>query len=84
MSKQTKGHDYHCCVPKTKVVFLGFNQPNDNILTLSNKRGMGVTTFLKRRLLRSFHTTQAHKSQMSCMKERLALLASVKRVNCNK
>jgi len=81
-------------VPKTKVAFLAFNQPRDNILTLSNgqkkkktlsnKRGMGVTTLLNSRLFRSFHTTQTHKSHMSCIKERLALPPPVKGVNYNK
>jgi len=45
---------------------------------------MGVTTLLNRRLFCSFHTTQAHKSHMSCIKEHLALPPPVKNVNCNK
>jgi len=71
-------------VPKIKLAFLAFNHPKDINLTLSNKRGMGVTTLLNRRLFRSFHTTHAHKSHMSCIKERLALPPRVKYVNCIK
>lgn len=66
------------------MAFLAFSQPKDKLLTLSSKQGMGVITFLNKQLLRSFHTTQAQRSQMSCMKEHLALPPPVICVNCKK
>ena len=78
MLRQSKGLDHHLCIPKTNMAFLAFNHPRDNNLTLSNRRGTKLTELLNKRLLRSFHITQEHNSQMSCMNERFALPTPVK------
>jgi len=60
------------------MAFLAVNHFNDNNLTLSNNFGTSVTTLLKSRLMRSDHTTQVQRSQINCIKERLALPTPVK------
>jgi len=84
MSRHWKGPDHHLWVPNTNVAFLAFSQPRDKYLTLSNNLGMRVTELLNNRLLRSFHNTQAQISQMSWIKERLALPPHVEWTNCKK
>lgn len=54
----------HLWVPNTNVTILAFSHANDNSLILSSNLGISVTTLLNIRLLRSFHITQVHSSQI--------------------
>lgn len=55
------------------MVFLAFNHARDKDLILSNNLGTSGITLLNRRLMRSFHKTQAEKSQISCINKHLVL-----------
>lgn len=84
MPKQAKGLDHHLWVPKTNMAFLAVSHAKDKDLILSSNLCTSVITLLNRRLLRSFHKTQAQRSQINCKNEHLTLPTPAIWINCTK